>query len=459
MKTFQCLVLLLMYSSFAADKPNIIFILADDMGYGDVSSYNPQSKIQTPAIDSLAAEGKMFTDAHAAGALCVQSRYGLMTGRYPYRDKYRQSNTRMTIADLLKKNGYNTAMVGKWHLGFNKHENWQGKLTGGPADRGFDSFFGMWASLDIPPYFYIKDRNAVSLPTEKVAANSTPGWTEIQGEFWRAGGVSPDLKFVEAMPRFNKEAIAKIDELAPKSKAGKPFFLYFAFTGPHTPWLPTKEFQGKSKVGMYGDFVMQMDDSVKQVLEAVDKNGIKDNTMVIFSSDNGPVWFPQDVEKYKHDASGIMRGMKADAWEGGHRMPFLVRWPAKIKAGTKSDEMICFTDMLKTFAALVGDTIPEGTTKDSWNVLPAFLQEKLDKPIRPYMIVKTFIRQGSWKFIPHKGSRGFSNRGSKKKKSAKEPAGQLYNLADDPGEAVNLYDKYPEKVAALQKLLKDVHKD
>jgi arylsulfatase A len=458
MKFFMFIFTLLLLNSFAVDKPNIIFILADDMGYGDVSAYNSESQIPTPAIDSLATEGLLFTDAHSAGALCVQSRYGLMTGRYPYRDKYRQANTRMTIASLLKKNGYNTAMVGKWHLGFNKHNNWQGELTGGPVDRGFDSFFGMWASLDIPPYFYIKDRHAVALPTNKVKSNSTPGWTNIQGAFWRAGGISADLDFVEAMPRFTKEAVAKIDELAPKSKEGKPFFLYFAFTGPHTPWLPTKEFQGKSKVGMYGDFVMQMDDSVKQVLAAVDKNGIKDNTMVIFSSDNGPVWYPQDVKKYNHDATGIMRGMKADTWEGGHRMPFLVRWPSKVKAGTKSDEMICFTDMLKTFAALVGDTIPEGTTKDSWNVLPAFLGVKLDKPIRPYMIVKTFIRQGSWKYIPHQGSNGFSKRFDKKKKSTKGPKGQLYNLADDPGESKNLYDKYPEKIEALSKLLKEVKK-
>ena len=442
----------------AADKPNIIIILADDMGYGDVSSYNPDSMIQTPGIDRLAKEGIRFTDAHSAGTLCVQARYGLMTGRYPYRDQFRQpiADNRLTLAKLLKKNGYNTAMVGKWHLSFkdfNKNK-WDRELKGGPVDQGFDSFFGIWASTDIPPYFYIKDRKAVSLPTDTIDSNNTEGWTKIQGKFWRKGGIAPGLKLEDVMPRFAKEAAAKIDELAPKSKAGTPFFLYYAFTGPHTPWLPTKEFTGKSKLGLYGDFVLQMDDCVKQVLDALDKHGITKNTMVIFSSDNGPVWYEHtDSKKYNHDSTGKFRGMKADAWEGGHRMPFLVRWPEKIKASTVSNQMICFTDMLKTFAALVGDTIPEGTTRDSWNVLPAFLGEELTKPIRPHLIVKTFIRQGDWKLIPHGGSRGFSR--TYFQKNAKS---QLYNLKDDPGETKNLYNQYPEKVAALSKLLNEVKK-
>jgi arylsulfatase A len=437
--------------------PNIVFILADDMGYGDVSCYNPESKIQTPAIDRLAKQGTRFTDAHAAGTLCRQSRYGLMTGRYPGREAYKHIDTgRMTVASLLKKNGYNTAMVGKWHLGFDRNDGrkgWQGELRDGPVDRGFDSFFGMWASLDIPPYFYIRDRQAVALPTNTVAANNTPGWSKIQGEFWRKGGIAPGLKFEEVMPRFTQEAVAQIDKLAPSSKKGKPFFLYFAFTGPHTPWVATKKFQGKSEVDIYGDFVMQMDDSVQQVLAALDKNGVSDNTLVIFSSDNGPVWYPSDTKKYKHAATGIMRGMKADAWEGGHRMPFIVRWPGKVPAGGVSDEVICFTDMLKTFAAIVGDTIPAGTTQDSWNVLPAFLGQKLATPIRPYLIVKTFIRQGPWKLIPHGGSGGFSS-------PRREPGikGQLYNLAKDPSETNNLYKQQPEKVEELMTLMKKVKK-
>lgn len=437
-----------------SEKPNIVFILADDMGYGDVSCYNPQSQIRTPAIDRLAKEGIRFTDAHAAGALCRQSRYGLMTGRYPGRESFTHiAPGRMTVASLLKKNGYNTAMIGKWHLGFDKEggKSWEGELKGGPLDRGFDSFYGMWASLDIPPYFYIRDRRAVALPTDKVVANNTDGWTNIQGAFWRAGGIAPGLKFEEVMPNFTKEAVAQIDKLAPKSKSGEPFFLYFAFTGPHTPWVATEPFQGKSEVDIYGDFVMQMDNSVRQVLDALDKNSVKENTIVIFSSDNGPVWYPSDVKKFKHDATGILRGMKADAWEGGHRMPFIVRWPGKVKPGSVSHQTICFTDMLKTFAAIVGDAIPDGTTQDSWNVLPAMLGEKLDEPIRPYMIVKTTIRKGSWKLIPHSGSGGFS-------RPRREPgvAGQLYNLADDPGETKNLYDQQPEKVAELRELMKKV---
>jgi len=472
MKKFTTLALLLTFAianSSQAEKPNIVLLFADDLGYGDVHCNNPEGKILTPHIDRLAREGVRFTDAHAAGTLCVQSRYGLMTGRSPLRENYRQIDaSRLTLPALLQKNGYTTAMVGKWHLDFpetkrpqgtrpRESKYWDAELLGGPCDRGFDSFFGMHASLDIPPYFYIRDRKAVALPTEKIDAKNSPaasGWNNIQGEFWRAGGIAPDLNLAEVMPTFTREAVQVIEKLAPASKKGKPFFLYYAFTSPHTPWLPTKEFVGKSDVPLYGDFVAQTDATVGKILDALEKQGVAENTLVLFSSDNGPVWYPKDCEKYGHSATAQFSGMKADAWEGGHRMPFVARWLGKIKPGSVCDETLCLTDLLQTFAALVGDEIPKGTTADSWNMLPALLGEKHAKPIRPYMIVKTSLRQGDWKYISHGGPGGFSK--AQFRKNPDKATGQLYNLRTDPGEKNNLWKQEPERLATMKKLHKKV---
>ncbi len=451
-------------------RPNILFILADDLGYGDLGCFNPQSKIPTPNLDRLAAQGLRFTDAHAPGAVCVPSRYGLLTGRYPFRRNGNPSQGpliepgRTTIASLLKEKGYATAMVGKWHLGFDGGIDFDCSrpLRGGPVDHGFDSFFGQHASLDIPPYFYIENDRCVAAPTETVAASSSPDWSPIQGAFWREGKIGPGYKHEEVLARYTQKAVAFLESHSRKSP-GQPFFLYLAFTAPHTPWLPLKPFQGKSQAGMYGDFVMQVDDAVGQVLLALDRSGGSDHTLVFFSSDNGPVWNPADVEKFGHRAAHIYRGMKGDAWEGGHRMPFLARWPGQVKPGSVSGETICFTDMLATFAALVGAGLPDGAGEDSFNFLPALLGQKPGRPIREATILESsrgvlVLRQGDWKLIPRLGSGGFSQP-AQVKAGAGEPEGQLYNLAADPSEQKNLHLEKPEVVQRLTALLEKIKKE
>ncbi len=476
MKTFALIALSAFGISAAAAeppnsaKPNIVMILVDDMGYGDPGCYNAGSKIPTPNIDSLARDGMKFTDAHASGPLCHVSRYGLMTGRYPWRTKFRWNRFPVidegqeTVASLLKKQGYRTAMVGKWHLGFheNKDEDYKGVLEGGPADRGFDTFFGIRASTDIPPYFYIDGDRAVQAPTDKIEARSTPGWTPIQGEFWRKGGIAPDLKLREVLPRFTGEAVQVLGRHV-QSKDAKPLFLYLAYPAPHTPWLPSEEFVGKSKADMYGDFMVMVDAMIGRVLKELDKFGMRDDTLVIFSSDNGPVWYDQDVEKFGHDSVGGLRGMKADAWEGGHRMPFIARWPAKVKGGSSSDQTICFTDMLATFAAVSGAKLGKNAGPDSFDISPVlFGEQPADEAVRPPIVMAagggtTLIRDGDWKYINALGSGGFSQ----PKKVKPEPGGptvQLYNLADDRGEADNLSLEKPEIAARLTKQLEAILK-
>ena len=334
-------ILMFMGSSFTActdsDKlPNIVIILVDDMGYGDPGCYNPASKIPTPNIDQLASDGMRFTDAHAAGALCHPSRYGLMTGEYPFRTDVSGWRTKptikedqLTVASLLKARGYHTAMVGKWHLGFQEN-GYENPLPGGPVDRGFDSYFGIRASTDIPPYFYIRDDRAVEPPTEHIDAESSEGWSPIQGSFWRAGGIAPGLELKDVLPRFTKEALEVIeDHSGNDAHKNSPLMLYLAYPAPHTPWLPSPDFEGKSGAGMYGDFLMMVDAQIGMVLDALDEAGMSENTLLVFSSDNGPVWYDTDVKRLGHDSSGGLRGMKADAWEAGHRMPFIVRWPGQ----------------------------------------------------------------------------------------------------------------------------------
>ena len=452
----------------AQDQPNII-ILADDMGYGDPGSNNPRSRIPTPHIDSIAAAGMRFTDAHAPGPLCHMSRYGLMTGEYPFRTNvslWREqpliNEGQMTIASLLELHGYRTAMVGKWHLGF-VEDGYDKPLPGGPVDRGFDSFFGIRASTDIPPYFYIRGDRAVSPPTGTIAASLSEGWSPIQGAFWRAGGIAPDLNLHEVLPKFTDEAIKVI---ADHSDAGgaSSLMLYLAFPAPHTPWLPSSEFEGSSGAAMYGDFTSMVDAMVGRVLEALEDEQMVDNTLVIFSSDNGPVWYEEDVERLGHDSSGGLRGMKADAWEAGHRVPFFVRWPGKVRAGSVSPQTISFTDLLSTFAAIVGTELPVDAGPDSFDFLPVFLgQQPEDEPIRDSLVIASgngtmTVRSGPWKLIDGLGSGGFSRPG-RVEPSEGGPKGQLYNLDDDLGETQNLYQANPQIVEELGNLLAKIRSE
>lgn len=431
--------------------PNIVLILADDMGYGDLGANNPESKIKTPKLDALAATGMRFTDAHSGGSTCVPSRYALLTGRFAIRDKMNpRRNTvikdgTMTVADLLRKHGYQTAMVGKWHLGFEGPPNsselfdYAQPLRGGPLDRGFDSFFGIHASLDIPPYFYIRDRSVVTPPTQAIAAHDNVGeeenWTRIQGAFWRKGFVSPGLELADVTPRFANEA-AQVIRTHRNNRANKPLFLYLALPSPHTPWLPAEAFRGKSGAGMYSDFVMQVDDVVGQILAALDAAEMTSGTLVIFSSDNGPVWYDKDVGRFGHRSTGVLRGCKGQSYEGGHRMPFIARWPGTIAPGSVSEQPIVFSDLFATVAALLGLAAPpEGTAEDSVSFLPWLLDARKTPASRKAIIHDRWtLRDGDWKLmLPRR----------------KTPA-QLYNLRDDLAEQKNLLQAQPERASRMQ---------
>jgi len=443
-----------------SDPPHLVIILMDDMGYGDPGCYNPDSKIPTPHIDRLAHEGMRFRDAHAAGALCHPSRYGLMTGRYPFRadlSVWRKHPTieadRPTLPSILRNGGYHTAMIGKWHLGFDE-KGYDEPLSGGPADRGFDQYFGIRASTDIPPYFYIRGDRAVQAPTDTIEASFSPGWSPIQGAFWRKGAIAPDLKLGDVLPRLTDEAIAIIKDYSEQPRKGKPLMLYLAYPAPHTPWLPSPEFVRKSGAGMYGDFLMMVDDQIGKVTGALKEAGMWEHTLLLFSSDNGPVWYDADVVRFGHDAAGGLRGMKGDAWEAGHRVPFIVRWPGKVQAGSISDQTICFTDVLATFSEVAGAELPEGAGPDSHSFYEVLLgRQPAPEPVRPPIVMQSaygayLIRSGPWKLIDRLGSGGFSEPGLCTP-GPNEPEGQLYHLEEDPGERVNLYQDRPEVVEML----------
>ena len=460
--------ILLATPAFAAQKPNILFILADDMGYGDLGANNPESKIATPNLDKLAATGMRFTDAHAGGSSCIPSRYALLTGRFAVRAKMDAStgpvieDGRMTIASLLRDNGYKTAMVGKWHQGFEMPPNgaknefeYSKPLHGGPLDRGFDSFFGMHASLDIPPYFFIRDRKPLMPPTGTIEASASAGtdedWNNIQGAFWRAGLVAPDFKHPEVTPRFANESVEVIRGYG-AGKKEKPLFLYLALPSPHTPWLPLEEFRGKSGAGMYGDFVMQVDAAIGQVLDSLDAAGLAQDTLVFFSSDNGPVWYDKDREKFGHDAVGGLSGMKFSSYEGGHRMPFIARWPGKTTPGSVCEQTIAFSDVFATLAELVGlKQIPQGMAEDSVSFLPYLLDSAKAPAARaPLVHDDRTLRDGDWKLILSGKKRERSG------KDAKPAPAELFNLRNDLTEKHNLISEHPERAQRMQEELKAI---
>lgn len=453
--------------------PNIVYILADDMGYGDLTCLNKASKIPTPNTDRIANEGIRFTDAHSPSAVCSPTRYGVLTGRYSWRTRLKKGvlqvhspalidPERMTVASLLKKHGYATTGVGKWHLGLNlvtkdgkpaetgcSNVDFTKPISGGPTDLGFDYFFGIPASLDMSPYFYIENNRVVEMPTLTIEKSARP-------VFFRGGKIAPCFKHKEVLPTITRKAVSCIEKHA-DSNPEKPFFLYFPLTAPHTPWVPVDSFKGRSKAGLYGDFVAQVDWTVGQMLKTLDKLKLRDNTLIIVTSDNGAHWEKNYIERYNHRANYHFRGMKADIWDGGHRIPFIARWPGKIKPGSSSNQTICLADLLATCAAIVGEKLPEGAGEDSYNILPALLGEKLDTPIREATVHHSFdgmfaIRQGKWKLILGRGSGGFSKPRRIKPKPG-EPLGQLYNLDEDIAETNNLLAERPEVVERLTKLL------
>ena len=334
-------------------------------------------------------------------------------------------------------------------------------MNGGPVDVGFDSFYGIRASTDIPPYYYIRNREVVAAPTQTIPANQSKGWSPIQGAFWREGGISPDLELKDVLPNFTKEAVAVIDNHAMRQRTGKsndPLMLYLAYPAPHTPWLPSPEFIGTSQASMYGDFTNMVDANVGVVLKALEKNNMSNDTLLIFTSDNGPVWYEEDVKRFQHDSSGGLRGMKADAWECGHRMPFLVRWPGTVAPGTVSHQTISFTDLLATFAEMTDQQLPDEAGADSFSFL-SVLQgtQPENQPVHPHLVVASgrngfTIREGDWKYIDMLGSGGFS-KPNRVKPQPGGPQNQLYNLKNDPGETKNLTLEHPEISKRLKEQL------
>ncbi len=451
----------------SADQPNIVLILADDMGQGDPSVYNGSSKIPTPHIDRLADEGIRFTDAHTPSSVCTPTRYGLLTGRYAWRTSLKSGvlwgyspalidTQRTTIASLLREEGYTTAAVGKWHLGLGAQDStaYSAPLHPSPVDYGFDSFFGIPASLDMEPYVYVESDRVVQAPTDRVARSEHR--REGGGGFWRAGPAAPGFSHIEVMPRTTDRAVDFITRQA-DAERDAPFFLYLPFSAPHTPWLPTATYRDTSGAGYYGDFVAQVDGAVGRVLDALDRQGFAENTLVIFTSDNGAHWPEADIDTWGHDANNGWRGQKADIWEGGHRVPFVARWPGHVPPGAISTETICLTDLMATLAAVVGAGLDRDEGVDSYNVLPALLDQPYDGPIREATVHHALngmfaIRQGPWKLIEGRGSGGFTAP-QRRDVGADAPPGQLYHLDQDPQETENLYDERPEVVERLNALL------
>ncbi len=452
------LAILPLSNSLAADKPNILYILADDLGYGDVQCLNPQrGKIKTPHLDRLAAQGMTFTDAHGGSSVCTPTRYGLLTGRYAWRTRLQSgvldgtddppliSAERLTVPALLRQHGYTTAALGKWHLGFTSEQpphpqkaaaNGMGlnglpvgsRIIGGPITRGFDYFWGCSNARTM----------SALIENDRVVKTIQP---------------------IDMLPQLGQRAVDWLAAHAADAKAGKPFFLYLPLTSPHTPILPTPQWQGKSGLGAYADFVMQTDAIVGDVLIALEKHGLAETTLVIFTSDNGcsPAAGTAKLEKQGHSPSAEYRGYKADIWDGGHRVPFFVRWPGYVKPASRSNQLICHTDLMATCAQMLGVRLPENAAEDSVSILPALLG-KDTAPLREAVVHHSIsgrfaIRQGHWKLALCPGSGGWGRPGDAQAAKEGLPAVQLYDLSTDVGETTNLQSANPEVVTRLTKLL------
>ena len=471
--------------------PNILFILADDLGYGDVACYNPQSKVPTENLDRLAARGMRFTDAHSPSTVCTPTRYSLLTGRMEFRTGMRGvfsgvggpcliEKTRLTLPQMLRNRGYITACHGKWHVGLTFLDKAGQRVKGGgikgvrqvdfsraipdaPIHRGFDRFYGtaccpttdwLYAFIDgdripVPPT-HVVDRGL--LPKHAYSQDNRPGMIAPNFDLEEV-----DLVFLKKSQQFMAEHVRKSPD--------KPFFLFHSMQAVHLPSFPADRFKGKTQAGPHGDFIFEMDHVVGELLKTLDTLGVADNTLVMFASDNGPE-VPTVIAMradHKHDGARPWRGVKRDQWEGGHRTPFIARWPGKIKPGSTTGQMISLTDVMATCAAVAGADLPNDAAEDSYNILPVLLGTQGEAPVREYLLQQTIslamaIRRGKWKYLDHKGSGGNSyareGRWGMKPYALKELApdapGQLYDLETDPGETTNLYFKHPEIVKQLK---------
>ena len=484
------LALLFFSVSLHAAKPNIIFILADDMGYGDVQALNPKSKIPTPHLNRLAKEGMTFTDAHSPSGVCTPTRYGVITGRYCWRSSLKRGvlggysaplieKNRPTVGGVMQKAGYHTAAIGKWHLGMNmtrleggkpKQDRWDGDgnvdfskpIADSPITRGFHEYFGVSASLDMAPYVWIENDRFVPAKLVQQPGIPFPG-------FVRQGPRAEDLKFEEGLDVLGERTAAFLKRMA---KGDQPFFLYMPLTGPHKPVTPHPRFVGKTGLGPYGDFVMNVDDTVGQVLKALDETKLADNTLVMFTSDNGSFMYRVDDEddhvktptkqQYhakSHTANGPWRGTKADIWEGGHHVPFFARWPGKVKAGSQSAQVITHTDLFATVAAIAGARIPKGAAADSYSFLPLLLGQAKGysrPPVIHHSASGMFaIRDGDWKLVLGNGSGG---RQQPRGRAFEKPF-FLANLKEDPAEKTNQVETESKVAAALEKAFRKLHAD
>ena len=475
--------------------PNILLILADDLGYGDVQCYNPESRISTPNLNRLAEEGMRFTDAHSPCTVCTPTRYSLMTGQMAFRvpnggrvftgagGPSLIAPDRLTLPKMLRDHGYSTACVGKWHVGLTFYDSdgkpihkdsvesvksidYSRRIDGGPLDCGFDRFFGtaccpttdwLYAYIDgdripVPPTELLDKTN---LPKHPYANDNRRGWHAPDFDLEEV-----DIKFLEKSQQFLREHV--------RATPDKPFFLYHSAQAVHLPSFPGARFKGKTASGPHGDFIFEFDHIVGELSKTLTELGVADNTLVIVTSDNGPevptvVHMRQD---YNHDGAKPWRGVKRDNWEGGHRVPFLVRWPDKVAAGSTSSQITSLCDVFATAADLVGHKVPDNAGEDSFSLLP-ILQAKDREPIRPYLLQQAFsgardlaIRRGKWKYLAHKGSGGNNYETNPELKryalpdTAPTAAGQLFDLEKDPGETENLALKKPEIVEELNALLK-----
>lgn len=486
-----CLALALIACSATGDAqpdrdrhPNLVYILADDLGYGDLRCYQPDSKIPTPHLDRLAEQGARFTDAHSPSAVCTPTRYGILTGRYCWRSTLQKSvlwswdpplieADRLTVPAFLRDQGYHTACIGKWHLGWDwpiledgvavhggprTNENllidFEQPIANGPLARGFDTYFGDDVP-NFPPYCFIEDDHTVGIPSV----------SKPDSMFGAPGPMLPGWKLEGVMPELASRAVGYIEERG-RSKPDEPFFLYLPLTAPHTPIAPDDSFAGISQAGPYGDYVAQVDDLVGRVLEALARARLEDDTLVIFTSDNGSParngdgmsGAPGSVTKdHGHNPNAPWRGMKADIFEGGHRVPFLVRWPGHVTPHSVEHEVVCLTDLFATLADILGAELPPDAAEDSISILSVLEGREHATPIREATVHHSIdgmfaLRQGDWKLILGRGSGGWT-RPARMPTEPGEPEGQLYDLASDPGETVNLHRERPEVVQRLTQIL------
>ena len=465
----------------ARDKPNIVFIMADDLGYGDLQCLNRESTIPTPCLNRLASSGMTFTDAHSPSAVCTPTRYGVVTGRYSWRGRLKSGvlfgyseplieEGRATVASILKTRGYTTGVVGKWHLGLGWAKQPGGKkeedidyakpVAQGPNAHGFDYSYIIPASLDMPPYVYVENGLAVEPATAREKDRPFPA-------YMRAGPRAPAFDPIETLDHLLAKATGFIENHA---RAPAPFFLYFALTTPHKPVLPATRFQGKSGLGPYGDFIMQVDWTVGQVVAALEKAGLRDKTLVIMTSDNGSFMYRWDagnpdhvddagVQGYHpehHTANHVFRGTKADIYEGGHHVPWIVSWPGTVKAGSTCGETICHVDLTATCAAVAGADLPADAAEDSFNTLPLMLGQGWATPRAPVVHHSSngvfALRDGKWKAVFSSGS------GGREKPVGKpfDKPSRLFDMEADIRETTDVADRHPDVVQRLTKTLEDI---